>query len=57
MQIEYTLMAVGSNHTSIGIEAANGVVITIEKKLPSVLMDEESPEAGTSMLQVIDRNR
>ena len=57
MQIEYTLMAVGLNHTSIGIKAANGVVITTANKLPSVLMDEESPEAGTSMLQVIDWNR
>ena len=56
MQIEYTLMAVGSNQTSLGIEAANGVVITTEKKLPSVLIDEESPEAGTSRLQAIDRN-
>ena len=50
-------MAVGSNQTSLGIKAANGVVITTEKKLLSVLMDEESPEAGTSMLQAIDRYR
>ena len=56
MEIEYTLMAVGSNQASLGIEAANGVVITTEKKLPSVLMDEESLEVDRSMLWAIDRN-
>ena len=56
VEIEYTLMAVGSNQAYLRIEAANGVVITTEKKLPSVLMDEESLEAGTSMLRAIDRN-
>ena len=78
-------MVIRSNQTSLGIKAANGVVITTEKKLPSVLMDEESVQkiqlmtsnigvvysgmrpdfvswleklkAGTSILQVIDRNR
>ena len=42
VQIKYTLMAVVSSQTSLGIKAANGVVIATEKKLPSVLIDEES---------------
>ncbi|KAK1324754.1 Proteasome subunit alpha type-2 [Acorus calamus] len=35
-------MAVGSGQTSLGIKAANGVVIATEKKLPSILVDETS---------------
>ncbi|MQL74325.1 hypothetical protein Taro_006672 [Colocasia esculenta] len=42
VQIEYALMAVGSGQTSLGIKAANGVVIATEKKLPSILVDETS---------------
>ncbi|XP_042487999.1 proteasome subunit alpha type-2-like [Macadamia integrifolia] len=42
VQIEYALMAVGSGQTSLGIKAANGVVIATEKKLPSILVDEIS---------------
>ncbi|KAK9156262.1 hypothetical protein Sjap_003742 [Stephania japonica] len=42
VQIEHALQAVGSGHTSLGIKAANGVVIATEKKLPSILVDETS---------------
>ncbi|KAK1295891.1 Proteasome subunit alpha type-2 [Acorus calamus] len=42
VQIEHALMAVGSGQTSLGIKAANGVVIATEKKLPSILVDETS---------------
>lgn len=42
VQIEHALMAVGSGQTSLGIKAANGVVIATEKKLPSILVDESS---------------
>ncbi|KAG6522430.1 hypothetical protein ZIOFF_019570 [Zingiber officinale] len=42
VQIEHALMAVGSGQTSLGIKAANGVVIATEKKLPSILVDEAS---------------
>ncbi|KAL6553316.1 Protein phosphatase PP2A regulatory subunit B [Orobanche gracilis] len=41
-QIEHALTAVGSGQTSLGIKAANGVVIATEKKLPSILVDETS---------------
>ncbi|EOY27571.1 N-terminal nucleophile aminohydrolases superfamily protein isoform 3, partial [Theobroma cacao] len=39
---EHALTAVGSGQTSLGIKAANGVVIATEKKLPSILVDEIS---------------
>ncbi|CAN6553816.1 unnamed protein product [Malus baccata var. baccata] len=42
VQIEHALTAVGSGQTSLGIKAANGVVIATEKKLPSILVDEAS---------------
>ncbi|XP_034922575.1 proteasome subunit alpha type-2-like isoform X3 [Populus alba] len=42
VQIEQALTAVGSGQTSLGIKAANGVVIATEKKLPSILVDESS---------------
>ncbi|KAJ4825732.1 hypothetical protein Tsubulata_035305 [Turnera subulata] len=42
VQIEHALTAVGSGQTSLGIKAANGVVIATEKKLPSNLVDESS---------------
>ncbi|KAJ6882800.1 hypothetical protein NC651_029162 [Populus alba x Populus x berolinensis] len=42
VQIEHALIAVGSGQTSLGIKAANGVVIATEKKLPSILVDESS---------------
>jgi len=42
VQIEHALTAVGSGQTSLGIKAANGVVIATEKKLPSNLVDEAS---------------
>lgn len=40
VQIEYALNAVNAGATSLGIKAANGVVLATEKKLPSVLVDE-----------------
>ena len=49
VQIEYALQAVQSGKTSLGIKAVNGVVICTEKKLPSVLIDEDSVEK-TSIL-------
>lgn len=42
VQIEYALNAVNAGATSLGIKATNGVVIATEKKLPSILIDEES---------------
>ncbi|TYJ43749.1 hypothetical protein E1A91_A03G174100v1, partial [Gossypium mustelinum] len=42
VQNEHALAAVGSGQTSLGIKAANGVVIATEKKLPSTLVDETS---------------
>lgn len=42
LQIEYALTAVAAGATSLGIKASNGVVVATEKKLPSVLVDEES---------------
>eukprot|EP00894_Picocystis_sp_ML_P000572 jgi/Pico_ML_1/51089/g2177.t1 len=41
-QIEYALNAVGAGSTSLGVKAANGVVIATEKKLPSILIEEAS---------------
>jgi 20S proteasome subunit alpha 2 len=40
VQIEYALNAVGGGATSLGIKAADGVVLATEKKLPSTLVDE-----------------
>ncbi|GIL46663.1 hypothetical protein Vafri_3596 [Volvox africanus] len=40
VQIEYALNAVAAGATSLGISAADGVVIATEKKLPSALVDE-----------------
>lgn len=42
VQIEYALNAVSAGATSLGIKATNGVVIATEKKLPTILIDEES---------------
>eukprot|EP01138_Halocafeteria_seosinensis_P008069 gb/GECG01008245.1/.p1 GENE.gb/GECG01008245.1/~~gb/GECG01008245.1/.p1 ORF type:complete len:227 (+),score=26.03 gb/GECG01008245.1/:1-681(+) len=42
LQIEHALKAVQNGKTSLGIQATNGVVIATEKKLPSILVDEES---------------
>jgi len=42
MQIEYALNAVSAGATSLGIKAKNGVVVATEKKLPSILVDENS---------------
>eukprot|EP00898_Chlorokybus_atmophyticus_P006291 jgi/Chlat1/6663/Chrsp49S06152 len=41
-QIEYALNAVAAGPTSLGIKATNGVVIATEKKLPSILVDENT---------------
>ncbi|XP_039135385.1 proteasome subunit alpha type-2-like isoform X5 [Dioscorea cayenensis subsp. rotundata] len=49
VQIEHALMAVGSGQTSIGIKAANGVVIATEKKLSSILVDETSVQKSQLM--------
>jgi 20S proteasome subunit alpha 2 len=42
LQIEYALNAVSKGETALGIKAKNGVVIAVEKKLNSVLIDENS---------------
>lgn len=42
VQIEYALNAVRGGNTSIGIKAADGVVLATEKKMPSILVDEQS---------------
>jgi 20S proteasome subunit alpha 2 len=42
VQIEYALNAVNSGATSLGIKAANGVVVATEKKLRSTLVDEST---------------
>ncbi|RVW65179.1 Proteasome subunit alpha type-2 [Vitis vinifera] len=52
VQIEHALTAVGSGQTSLGIKAANGVVIATEKKLPSILVDE----ASVQKIQVLTPN-
>jgi len=49
LQIEYALTAVSAGATSLGIKATNGVVLATEKKLPSMLVDEESVKK-TSLL-------
>lgn len=43
LQIEYALNAVNNGgKTSLGIATSNGVVIATEKKLPTILVDEDS---------------
>ena len=42
VQIEYALNAVAQGATSLGIKAANGVVIATEKKLQSTLVEEDT---------------
>ncbi|KAJ1838749.1 Proteasome subunit alpha type-2 [Coemansia sp. RSA 2708] len=44
VQIEHALAAVGNGSTSVGIKAANGVVIATEKKTGSSLVDVSSLE-------------
>ncbi|KAJ1736890.1 Proteasome subunit alpha type-2 [Coemansia sp. RSA 2049] len=44
LQIEHALAAVGNGATSVGIKAANGVVIATEKKAGSSLIDVSSLE-------------
>ena len=41
-QVRHALTAVGNGETTVGIRAKNGVVIAAEKKLSSILADEES---------------
>ena len=41
-QIDYALEAMSRGESSIGICAKNGVVLASEKKLSSVMIDEES---------------
>jgi len=41
-QIDYALQAVANGQTALGIKATNGVVIAVEKKLPSPLVDYKS---------------
>lgn len=41
-QVRHALTAVGNGETTVGIRAKNGVIIAAEKKLPSILCDEES---------------
>jgi len=42
LQIEYALEAVKNGETAIGIKVKNGVVIAVEKKASSILIDETS---------------
>ncbi|CAL5358622.1 unnamed protein product [Camellia sinensis] len=49
VQIEHALTAVGSGQTSLGIKAANSVVIATENKLPSILVDEASIQLSSSV--------
>ncbi|KAJ2781327.1 Proteasome subunit alpha type-2 [Coemansia javaensis] len=44
LQIEHALAAVGNGSTSVGIKAANGVVVATEKKTGSSLIDVSSLE-------------
>jgi 20S proteasome subunit alpha 2 len=41
-QIEYAQKAVDNGDTALGIKAKDGVVIAVEKKLSSILVDEKS---------------
>ena len=42
LQIEYALNAVAKGDTALGIKASNGVVIAVEKKMSSILIEEEA---------------
>ena len=42
LQIEYALNAVAKGDTAIGIKAKNGVVLVVEKKQSSILIEESS---------------
>ncbi|CAD8193939.1 unnamed protein product [Paramecium octaurelia] len=42
LQIEYALNAVAKGDTAIGIKAKNGVVLVVEKKQSSILVEESS---------------
>lgn len=42
MQIEYALKAVEGGAPSVGIKASNGLVLAVEKKFNSSLIDENS---------------
>jgi len=42
LQIEYALEAVKNGDTAIGIKVKNGVVLAVEKKASSILIDESS---------------
>lgn len=42
LQIEYALNAVAKGDTALGIKASNGVVLAVEKKLASVLIEGDS---------------
>ena len=42
LQIEYALNAVNKGETSIGIKTKNGVVLGVEKKLNSILIDDSA---------------
>lgn len=42
VQIEHALTAVSQGITSVGIKATNGIVIATEKKIPTILIEEES---------------
>ncbi|KAH0919149.1 hypothetical protein HID58_026809 [Brassica napus] len=53
VQIEHALTAVGSGQTSLGIKASNGVVIATEKKLPSILVDEESVVTNVNQMSLL----
>ena len=44
LQIEHAFKAVQSGKSSLGIQAVNGVVLATEKKVPSILIDEDSFE-------------
>ncbi|KAJ2688305.1 Proteasome subunit alpha type-2 [Coemansia spiralis] len=53
LQIEHALAAVGNGSTSVGIKAANGVVIATEKKAGSSLIDVSSLEHMTKICDSI----
>jgi len=42
LQIEYALNAVSKGETALGIKAINGVVLAVEKKVGSLLIEESS---------------
>lgn len=44
LQLEHALKAVQAGKPSLGIQAVDGVVLATEKKVPSILVDEESVE-------------